>query len=90
VLEPGDRLVFVTDGMLERNVASIDLPGAIAASRTLHPREAVRWLADSALDAAGHALADDATVLCLDWHGGHERERHQGTGADPLKASAPL
>lgn len=90
MLEPGDRLVFVTDGMLERNVASIDLPGAIAASRMLHPREAVRWLADSALAAAGHALEDDATVLCLDWHGGHETARHLGTGADPIQASAPL
>jgi serine phosphatase RsbU (regulator of sigma subunit) len=89
-LEAGDRLVFVTDGMLERNVASVDLPGAIAASRMLHPREAVRWLADSALDAAGNALADDATVLCLDWHGGHETERSLGTGADPDQASAPL
>jgi hypothetical protein len=82
--------VFVTDGMLERNVASIDLPGAIAASRMLHAREAVRWLADSALAAAGHALEDDATVLCLDWHGGHETARHLGTGADPIQASAPL
>lgn len=90
LLEPGDRLVFVTDGMLERNVASIDLPGAIAASRMLHPREAVRWLADSALDAAGHALEDDATVLCLDWHGGHDTGRHLGTGADPIQASDPL
>lgn len=90
VLEPGDRLVLVTDGMLERNVASIDLPGAIAASRPLHPREAVRWLADSALVAAGQALDDDATVLCLDWHGGHDEERLPGTGADAGHASAPL
>jgi serine phosphatase RsbU (regulator of sigma subunit) len=89
-LEPGDRLVFVTDGMLERNVSSIDLPGAISESRTLHPREAVRWLADSALDAAGDALADDATVLCLDWHGGHETVRRLGTGADLEQASEPL
>jgi serine phosphatase RsbU (regulator of sigma subunit) len=89
-LEPGDRLVFVTDGMLERNVSSIDLPGAISESRTLHPREAVRWLADSALDAAGDALADDATVLCLDWHGGHETARRLGTGADLEQASEPL
>lgn len=90
MLEPGDRLVLVTDGMLERHVDSIDLPGAIAASATLHPREAVRWLADSALQAADHALTDDATVLCLDWHGGHDVERLPGNGADPAQASAPL
>lgn len=90
VLEPNDRLVFVTDGMLERNVTSVDLPGAIAASRTLHPREAVRFIADSALEAAGHELQDDATVLCLDWHGGHEDGRHAVTGADTRQASDRL
>ena len=33
---------------------------------------------------------DDATVLCLDWHGGQETGRHLGTGADPVRASEPL
>jgi serine phosphatase RsbU (regulator of sigma subunit) len=90
VLEPEDRLVLVTDGMLERNVASVDVPGAIKETRDLHPREVVRALADSALAAAGHALQDDATVLCLDWHGSHEETRVSDAGADPSRASAPL
>ena len=68
-LEPGDRVVLVTDGMLERSVATIDVPGAIQSTVDLHPREVVRALADSALAAAGHALEDDATLLCVDWHG---------------------
>lgn len=89
-LEPGDRVVFVTDGMLERNVASVDLPGAIQQTADLHPREVVRALADSALVAAGHALLDDATVLCLDWHGLQEETRDTDAGADPDRASAPL
>jgi len=89
-LEPGDRVVFVTDGMLERNVASVDLPGAIRDTRDLHPREVVRALADSALTAAGHALTDDATVMCLDWHGMHERSRRAVSGAEPSRASGPL
>ena len=89
-LEPGDRIVFVTDGMLERNVASIDVPGAIRSTRSLHPREVVRALADSALTAAGHALEDDATVMCLDWHGLHDESRDTVSGADPLRASVPL
>jgi serine phosphatase RsbU (regulator of sigma subunit) len=89
-LRPGDRVVLVTDGMLERNVGTVDLPKAIAATRQLHPREVVRALADSALEATGHALSDDATVLCLDWHGTHDQERSVLSGADPERASNPL
>lgn len=89
-LEPGDRVILLTDGMLERNVANVDIPGAIRATGHLHPREVVRALADSALVAAGHALQDDATVLCLDWHGMHDEPRDSDSGADPSRASAPL
>jgi serine phosphatase RsbU (regulator of sigma subunit) len=89
-LRPGDRVVLVTDGMLERNLSSVDLYEAIAATRQLHPREVVRALADSALEATGHALSDDATVLCLDWHGSHDQERSVRSGADPERASDPL
>lgn len=86
-LHPGDRVVFVTDGMLERNAADIDLPSAIRESAPLHPREAVAALADSVLEATGHALTDDATVLCLDWYGGHGRERSTAAGADMSRAT---
>jgi serine phosphatase RsbU (regulator of sigma subunit) len=89
-LVPGDRIVFVTDGMLERNVARADLPATLAETRSLHPREAVREMADMALEAAGHALTDDATVLCLDWHGSHHRDRASTAGADSDRASDPL
>ncbi len=89
-LEPGDRIVFVTDGMLERNAVGVDLLAEIRATRALHPREAVRSLADRVLDATGHALSDDATVLCVDWHGGHGRDRGSVHGAEPLRVSRPL
>ena len=52
-LEPGDRLVLVTDGMLERNAAGIDLPAAMRDMRSIHPREAVRALADRVLTRRG-------------------------------------
>ena len=89
-LEPGDRVVLITDGMLERNAAGIDLSAAIQETRALHPREAARGLADSVLRATGHDLRDDATVLVLDWHGGHDLERSTASGADQTRASYPL
>ncbi len=89
-LEPGDRLVFVTDGMLERHAAGLDLPKEITGTLGLHPREAVRALADRVLDTTGGKLTDDATVLCLDWHGGHGQARRSLYGADRMRASTPL
>lgn len=89
-LEPGDRVVLVTDGMLERNAAGLDLSAAVRETRALHPREAVRGLADSVLRATGHDLRDDATVMLLDWHGGHGQDRSAEAGADPSRASDPL
>ncbi|GAA2149707.1 PP2C family protein-serine/threonine phosphatase [Nocardioides koreensis] len=89
-LTPGDRVVFVTDGMLERNAVGVDLSAAILATRALHPREAVRSLADRVLIATGQVLSDDATVLCLDWHGGHGQDRGSAHGADRLRVSRPL
>jgi serine phosphatase RsbU (regulator of sigma subunit) len=86
-LQPGDRVIFVTDGMLERNAANIDLPTAIQESVGLHPREAATALADSVLLATGHALSDDATVLCLDWYAGHGQERTTESGADVMRAT---
>ena len=89
-LEPGDRLVFVTDGMLERNAANVDLQTAIGDTRALHPREAVRAMADLTLEATGHSLKDDATILCLDWHGGHGTPRGAVHGAELRRVSEPL
>jgi serine phosphatase RsbU (regulator of sigma subunit) len=48
-LEPRDRLVFVTDGMLERNAAKLDVAAALAQSRDLHPREVVHELGAAVL-----------------------------------------
>jgi hypothetical protein len=58
-------------------------------SSGLHPREAVAALAESVLDATGQALGDDASVLCLDWYGGHGRARRTEQGADVDGASGP-
>ena len=51
-------------------------------TRALHPREATQHLADTVLELAGPQLADDATVLMVDWHGEFERPRVSRAGAD--------
>jgi serine phosphatase RsbU (regulator of sigma subunit) len=81
-LQPGDRVVFVTDGMLERNAAALDLIAEISQTCAMHPREATRRLADDVLAVTGPDLADDATLLVLDWHGHHGRDRTTQGGAD--------
>jgi serine phosphatase RsbU (regulator of sigma subunit) len=81
-LEPGDRLMFLTDGMLERNAASVDLGALMVQGAGLHPREAVQHLVQAILEAAGGELEDDAAAMCLDWHGGPPRERTTSSGAD--------
>jgi serine phosphatase RsbU (regulator of sigma subunit) len=88
-LQPGDRLVFLTDGMLERNAASLDVAAALAESADLHPREVVHELGSAVLRATGGDLRDDATMVCLDWYGGPPRGRRTEFGADPGLASAP-
>lgn len=83
-----DRLLMLTDGMLEHHGEKIDLPALLAGTRDLHPREVALTLTSAILDAAGGQLVDDATVMCLDWHGPQETQRHVSSGADTRQASA--
>jgi serine phosphatase RsbU (regulator of sigma subunit) len=81
-LEQGDRVVLMTDGMVEQGATALDMPGIIAETHALHPREAVRELSDRVIEAVGQSLADDATVLCVDWNGEHQQPRAARYGAD--------
>jgi hypothetical protein len=81
-LEPGDRLVFLTDGVIERHAAEVDVRAVLAAGRDQHPREAVQHLIQGAVRASGGHLEDDATAMCFDWHGGPQRERDTLDGAN--------
>jgi serine phosphatase RsbU (regulator of sigma subunit) len=81
-LRPGDRLVFLTDGMLDRNASADGIDEALIAGAKMHPREAVQHLVGAVLQATDGDLADDATVMCLDWHGGPPRDRTSDSGAN--------
>ncbi|MCA1721197.1 MAG: serine/threonine-protein phosphatase, partial [Actinobacteria bacterium] len=84
-LLPGDRLVLLTDGMLERKAADADVRGLLAEVGALHPREAVQVLT-KAVSTVSDELEDDATVLILDWYGGNG-ERDASAGSTDEKAS---
>ena len=86
-LAPGDRFVFVTDGMLERNAAQLDVTETLRQTRDLHPREVVHELGAAVLRATDGDLRDDATVVVLDWYGGPPRRRDSTRGASQQHAS---
>ena len=61
--------MFVTDGMLEREAQRMNIAATLIASMNMHAREAVQHLTQVVLEASDGQLRDDATALCLDWHG---------------------
>jgi serine phosphatase RsbU (regulator of sigma subunit) len=89
-LEPGDRIVLLTDGMQERNAVDLDVAAALADSADLHPREVVHQLGAAILSETGGDLRDDATMVCLDWYGGPPRGRSTEQGADMDRASSSV
>lgn len=81
-LQAGDRLMFLTDGMVERNAADVDIRTLMIEGAQLHPREAVQHVVLALLAAADGKLKDDATAMCVDWHGGPPRERASAGGSN--------
>ncbi|MEJ2863804.1 PP2C family protein-serine/threonine phosphatase [Actinomycetospora flava] len=98
-LEPGDRVVFYSDGITEAR----DADGAFFGERRLadlseraeldevSAPETLRRLAAAVLEHQGGELQDDATLLMLDWStAGHERMlpslAREVTAADPPTA----
>ncbi len=90
-LEPGDRIVFLTDGMQERDAAVLDVAAALRDTTDLHPREVVQELGAAVLRATGGNLRDDATIVCLDWYGSPRRnDSVHGADAGLASVARPL
>jgi serine phosphatase RsbU (regulator of sigma subunit) len=74
-LAPGDRLLLVSDGVLEAAPESGAAYGAsrldelLAASQKLSPHEVARRVVQEVIAHRAGDLADDLTVVCLDWRG---------------------
>lgn len=78
-LVPGDRLLMVTDGYLDRLEGRLDVEKFMRASLDRHPRQVTRELGRAVREVTGGQLHDDATALCLDWYGpGGSREATAG------------
>jgi serine phosphatase RsbU (regulator of sigma subunit) len=86
--EPGDRVLFFTDGIIDGAPGAVDLAAHMLATAHLHPREAVQELVRVVRAAAGGPLRDDATAMCVDWHGGGSQPRSSDGGADGAAASS--
>ena len=76
-LEPGDGVLFFTDGVIEARAPGGEVFGVDrladfigqCASNGLAPEEIVRNLVRTVLEHQDASLRDDATVVLLQWHG---------------------
>ena len=83
MLKPGDRLLLVTDGYLDRLASRLDIAGLLTTTLDRHPRQIVQELARNVLEVTKGDPRDDATVLCLDWYGpAHTREAIGGASRE--------
>lgn len=78
VLEPGDQLVFHTDGVVEARSPGgeffglarlVDLVGRASSSRSPAP-EVLRRLVQAVVNHQAGDFQDDATLVLVDWQGG--------------------
>jgi Stage II sporulation protein E (SpoIIE) len=74
-LEPGDRLVLLSDGILEAApedglaYGASRLDEVLRTSQDVSPYEVTRLVVQEVIAHRAGDLADDLTVVCLDWRG---------------------
>jgi serine phosphatase RsbU (regulator of sigma subunit) len=80
VMQPGDRLLLVTDGLLETVPIGGGQPFGMErtvrvaqSTRELSPPTVVRRATREAVAYRGGELRDDLTVVCVDWRGSRQR-----------------
>ncbi len=80
-LEPGDQVLFFTDGVVEARSAEgeffgvqrlVDMVTRTSAAATPAP-ESMRRLLHAILDHQDGELQDDATIVVVEWHGAGSR-----------------
>jgi len=77
-LEPGDRVLFFTDGIIEEHLSGGELFGETRLINLLEKvaqeggpvQETVRRLSHALKRARGEVTNDDATLFLLEWRGG--------------------
>ena len=85
-LQPGDRVLMVTDGYLDRLSGRLDVADVLRDTVDRHPRQVVQELGRTIRDITGGRLRDDATALCLDWYG-PDGQRDSTGGASRARAT---
>jgi serine phosphatase RsbU (regulator of sigma subunit) len=74
-LEPGDRLILLSDGVLEATpeggapFGTGRLGALLRSSHELAPQDLARLVVREVIAHRAGDLADDVTVVCLDWRG---------------------
>lgn len=87
---PLDRLVLVSDGVVDTlENSETTMEELLREGMELHPREVVQLLTSSVVELQRGAPRDDATAVCIDWHGGADG-RSSRAGSEPEGASAAL
>lgn len=87
-MKPGDRILLLTDGYLERAAQRLDIEDILLRTPERHPRQVVQELAHKVREVTGGDLRDDATVVCIDWYGPKGRRDAIG-GASQEQATTP-
>lgn len=88
-LVPGDRLLMVTDGYLERLDGRLDVEKFMRSTLDRHPRQVTRELGRAVREVTGGRLQDDAAALCVDWYG-PTGQRDATGGASRARATQEL
>ena len=81
-LEVGDRLMFVTDGMLERDAARMNIAAILTAGMNMHAREAVQHLTERSSRQAAVSYATTPPRCVSTGMAALPRPRRRTSGSD--------